>query len=193
MVEQNKLIVISGCSGGGKSTLITELSKKGYAVVHEVATDIVREQLAVNGDVTPWKNPNAFCELLIARSIEDFYRARTISAVFGGFIFFDRSYLEGIRYYKALNTTDTNKYDSFMNELRYFDIVYMAPPWEEIYCQNEERKHSFKKSFDDYERLLSFYPKYGYKTIELPKVDVNSRIQFILSSIHHLENNVALC
>lgn len=182
--EQNKLIVISGCSGGGKSTLITELGKKGYAVVHEVATDIVREQLALNGDKTPWENPNAFCELLIARSIEDFYRAKAMAAVFGELIFFDRSYLEGIRYYKTLNRIDTNKYDSFMNDLRYFDTVYMAPPWEEIFCQTKERKHSFKKSVDDYERLLSFYPKCGYKTIGLPKVDVSSRIQFILSSIH---------
>ena len=182
--EQNKLIIISGCSGGGKSTLITELSNRGYAVVHEAATDIVREQLAVNGDMTPWKNPNAFCELLITRSIEDFYRAKAMATVEGGLIFFDRSYLEGIRYYKTLNTIDTNTYDFFINDLRYFDTIYMAPPWEEIYCQNEERKHTFKKSVDDYDRLLSFYPKCGYKTIELPKVDVSSRIQFLLSSIH---------
>ncbi len=181
--EQNKLIIISGCSGGGKSTLISELSKQCYAVVHEAARDIVREQLAVNGDMTPWKNPNAFCKLLIERSMEDFYRAKVMNDVLERLIFFDRSYLEGIRYSKILNKIDTNTYDSFINDLRYFDTVYMTPPWEEIYCQDEDRRHSFKKSVDDYESLLSFYPKYCYKTIELPKVDVSCRVQFILSSI----------
>lgn len=184
LCEQKKLIVISGCSGGGKSTLITELSNKGYAVVHEVATEILREQLEVNGDMTPWKNLTAFCKLLITRSMEDFFRAKAMAAVLGGLIIFDRSYLEGIRYYKTLSSIETNTYDSFMNDLRYFDTVYMPPPWEEIYCQNEKRKHSFKKSVEDYERLLSFYPERGYKIIGLPKVDVNSRIQFILSSVH---------
>ncbi len=182
--EHNKLIVITGCSGGGKSTLITELSEMGYVVVHEAATEIVKEQLAVNRKITPWQNPRAFCKLLIARSIEDFHRAKAMTDVFEKIIFFDRSYLEGIRYYKTLNTIDTKKYDCFINDLRYFDTVYMTPPWEEIYCQNEIRKHSFKKSVDDFERVVSFYPKCGYQPIELPKVDVRGRVQFMLSSIN---------
>ncbi len=147
--KHNKLIVITGSSGGGKSTLITELSEMGYTVFHEVATEIVREQLAANGDITPWQNPNAFCKLLIAKSIADFHRAKAISDVLERVIFFDRSYLEGIRYYKALNTIDTNKYDYFINDLRYLDTIYVTPPWEEIYNQDEERKHSFEKSVDE--------------------------------------------
>ncbi|MBA2711148.1 MAG: AAA family ATPase [Tatlockia sp.] len=184
MHEQNRLIIISGCSGGGKSTLITELGKKGHAVVHEVARCIVREQLAVNGDMTPWKNPLTFSKLLIARSMEDFYTAKAMTDVLNNVIFFDRSFLEGIRYYKMLNPIAPNLYDSFINYLRYFDTVFIAPPWEKIYCQDEERKHSFQKSIDDYERLFSFYPKCGYKTLELPKVDISGRVEFVLSSIY---------
>lgn len=103
--------------------------------------------------------------------------------VLDGLLFFDRSYLEGIRYHKKLNTINANKYDHFINELRYFDTVYTVPPWEEIYCQNEERRHFFKKSVADGEALLSFYQKCGYKTIELPKRDVKDRVQFMLASI----------
>jgi predicted ATPase len=29
------LVVISGCSGGGKSSLLTELQARGYAIVEE--------------------------------------------------------------------------------------------------------------------------------------------------------------
>lgn len=178
-----KLIVISGCSGGGKSTLINELSKMGYAVFHEAATEIVNQQLNENGKNTPWQNPNSFCKLLIEKSLEDFHRAKAMTDVYDNAIFFDRSYLEGIRYYKILNTMLSNKYDSFINDLRYFNTVYITPPWEEIYCPNEIRKHSFKKSVDDFEKVVSFYPNCGYQTIELPKVDVWTRVQFILQNI----------
>jgi len=71
----NKLIVISGCSGGGKSTLISALSAAGYAVVPEAGRIIVKEQLQSNGNITPWENPRAFCELLIERSITAFQHA----------------------------------------------------------------------------------------------------------------------
>ncbi|MDQ5970040.1 MAG: hypothetical protein QG593_557, partial [Patescibacteria group bacterium] len=63
-----------------------------------------------------------------------------------------------------LNTIDADKYDYFINNLKYFETIYMVPPWEEIFCQNEERKHSFKKSVEDFRRLLAFYLKCGYKT-----------------------------
>jgi predicted ATPase len=180
----NKLIVISGCSGGGKSTLINELSNVGYAVVHEAATEIVNQQFKKNGQKTPWQNPGGFCKLLIEKALEDFRRANAMTNVYANTIFFDRSYLEGIRYYKRLNTIDSNKYDFFINDLRYFDTVYLTPPWEEIYCQDETRKHSFQKSVDDFEKVVSFYPQCGYQTIELPKVDVRARVKFILSSIN---------
>jgi predicted ATPase len=179
-----KLIVISGCSGGGKSTLINELNKMGYAVVREAATEILNQQLNENGQKTPSKDPDGFCKLLIEKSLEDFHRAKAMTDVYDNTIFFDRSYLEGIRYYKRLNTIDSNKYDFFINDLRYFHTVYITPPWKEIYCQNGARKHSFKKSVDDFEKVVSFYPNCGYQTIELPKVDVRTRIQFILSSIN---------
>ena len=46
----NKLIVISGCSSGGKSTLLEELKNNGYAVIPEVGREIVKEQLLSLGN-----------------------------------------------------------------------------------------------------------------------------------------------
>ena len=37
--------MISGCSGGGKSTLQEELGQRGYATVEEPGRRIVKEQL----------------------------------------------------------------------------------------------------------------------------------------------------
>ena len=50
MPEQTVRVVISGCSGGGKSTLLAELGARGYAVFEEPGRAIVKEQLVSGGD-----------------------------------------------------------------------------------------------------------------------------------------------
>jgi predicted ATPase len=183
MPDKNlKLIVISGCSGGGKSTLITELSKMGYSVIHEAATRVLEEQLAADGLITPWKNPLCFCELLIARAVDDFHRANSMTDPLKKIIFFDRSFLEGIRWYNTFNSVNSDQYDNLIEALRYFHSIYITPPWKEIYDQNDFRRHSFDKSVDDYQRVAAFYSECGYQLQELPKVNVRARADFILSA-----------
>lgn len=179
-ISQTKLVVISGCSGGGKSTLLSELSNKGYAVVSEVGREIVQEQLAIKGDMTPWQNPQAFCEMMIERSIAAYHRAKTMTTAMNQVVFFDRSFLEGVSYYQSLKI---DKYNHFIEELRYYPTIFMAPPWKDIFCQDDERKHSFEDALIEYERLLKFYPEQGYQIIALPKVSVEERVEFLLSAI----------
>lgn len=40
---------------------------------------------------------------------------------------------------------------------------------------------SFEDAVKEYERLLQYYPQYEYRIIELPKVSVKERAQFVLS------------
>ena len=47
----NRFVVISGCSSGGKSTLVVELGRRGYAVVEEPGRRIVKEELAVRASL----------------------------------------------------------------------------------------------------------------------------------------------
>ena len=41
----DRFVVISGCSGGGKSTLLAELGRRGHAFVEEPGRRIVKEEL----------------------------------------------------------------------------------------------------------------------------------------------------
>lgn len=174
----NKLIVISGCSGGGESALLTELSNNGYSVVPEVGREIVKEQLEVGGDILPWKKPDLFCEKLIERSVLAYHKANKMITATGQVVFFDRSFLEGISYFQSLND---NRYDHLIDELRYYPVILMTPPWKEIYCQDSERKHSFEDAVNEYGRLLKSYPAYGYQVVEIPKTSVEERYKFVVS------------
>lgn len=181
--EMNRLIVISGCSGGGKSSLLSELSSKGYSVVPEAARAIIKEQLEINGTITPWQNPKLFGELLFERSVAAYQQAKEVVTAKDQVIFFDRCFLEVVSWYQNLKIADSNKYDHFIDELRYYHTILMTPPWKEIYRQDDERKHSFEDGVEEYERLLESYAKYGYKTLEIPKINVKERFKFVMSII----------
>lgn len=180
----NKFIVISGCSGGGKSTLLSELSHQGYFVVEEVGRKLVKEQLLAGTGITPWEKPEEFCQLLILKSIEAYHEAEKMKLAKSEIIFFDRSFLECICYFQSL---EIHQYDHFIGELKYYPTIFMAPPWKEIYVQDDERRHSFESGVKEYCELLKFYPRCGYHITELPKTSVKERVKFILSAIQNLD------
>jgi predicted ATPase len=56
----DRFVVISGCSGDGKSTLLAELSRRGYCVVEEPGRRIVKKELKGDGSALPWVDTTAF-------------------------------------------------------------------------------------------------------------------------------------
>ena len=179
----NKLIIISGCSGGGKSTLLAELSNEGYTVVPEVGREIVKEQLSTKGSSTPWQNPKRFCELVIEQSRTRYDHAKILKGAKDQLVFFDRSILDGISFYQTLEIKNIHQYDFLISQLRYDQDVFFAPLWKEIFTSDAERKHSFADAVSEYNRLLKFYTKSGYRIIHLPKTTIKDRLQFMLSKI----------
>jgi predicted ATPase len=59
-VDSNRFVVISGCSGGGKSTLLNELGRRGYATVGEPGRRIIKQELRGEGFALPWVDEIAF-------------------------------------------------------------------------------------------------------------------------------------
>lgn len=94
-VDEKKFIVISGCSGGGKSTLLDELSSKSYLVMPEIGREIVKEQLEAGGSITPWQNPKLFFEVLIEKSISAYQKALETKAPNGKIIFLIEAFWMG--------------------------------------------------------------------------------------------------
>ena len=64
--QRTGLFVISGCSSGGKSSLLAELARRGFATAEEPGRRVVREELASGGDALPWINGIAFARRITA-------------------------------------------------------------------------------------------------------------------------------
>jgi predicted ATPase len=59
----------------------------------------------------------------------------------------------------------------------------LTPPWPEIYRQDTERQHGLEAAMEEYERLLRDYPALGYKVVELPKIPVGERADFVVDRL----------
>jgi predicted ATPase len=172
---KNNYIVISGCSGGGKSTLLTELANRGYSVVWEPGRQIVKEQIAIDGDALPWTNLEKFLELVLSRYLFLFNSQKDQQ----GLVFFDRGIIDAVQ----LNAPQPEYFQKATKAFRYNPLVFLAPPWAEIFSKDKERQHDFKTAEREFDELLIKYNNFGYKTILLPKVPVKERADFILEML----------
>ena len=170
-------IIISGCSGGGKSTLLEALRAKGYKVVTEAGRRVVQDETAQASVALPWVNMSLFLERAIELAAADYERAAGNS----GPVFFDRSLIDLILAFEHL--TGRTKYHSWLDKIPYARQVYFMPPWPEIYVQDPERRHAFDEALQEYKRLELGYPKYGYDIHVLPKTSVEARAQIILDNL----------
>ncbi len=170
-------VVISGCSGGGKSTLLAELARRGFAVVEEPGRRIVAEELQGEGAALPWVDMAAFARRAIAMAIADHDAARSRE----GWSFFDRGLVDAAAALQHAAAGDAlQRWGAIC---RYHEQVFLTPPWPEIYVRDPERQHGFEEAAAEYERLVSAYSALGYTLVTLPKTKVGLRADFILGCL----------
>lgn len=172
----DRFIILSGCSGGGKSTLLAELARRGFATVEEPGRRIVLEETRNGGTALPWIDIEAFARRAIAMALEDRQNAPP-----KGPVFFDRSLVDAASALRHVSG------DTFIETLRhahrYNRLVFLTPPWPEIYRGDDERRHDFDAAVEEYQRLLRDYDTLGYDIVVLPKSGVQERADFILARI----------
>lgn len=173
----NRFVVISGCSGGGKSTLLAELGRRGYPVMEEPGRRIVREEMKSNGSALPWVNVAAFLRRAIAMALADRVSASTRE----GWVFFDRGLIDAAAGLQDL--TGEPVLLSLGQTHRYHHRVFLTPPWPEIYLKDLERRHDLDSAVSEYSRLIEIYPSLGYEVSILPKIGVGERADFILNAL----------
>lgn len=178
-LERTNFYVITGCSGGGKSTLIDALRRRGFLCVDEVGRHIVRQQLRIGGDATPWQDQVKFRELLLARYMDVFEEVVERTRP----VFFDRGIPEAIGWSRLLKVRTLEHHRAAARIYRYARKVFVTPPWPEIFKQDEERRHSFEDALAQYPLALEVYLRCGYELIEIPKLPVSERVEFVLARV----------
>jgi predicted ATPase len=170
-------VVISGCSGGGKSTLLAALARRGHAVVPEPGRRIVAEETASGGTALPWIDMAAFARRAIDVALAD----RRAAAASEGWVFFDRGLIDAAAALQHL--TGKPALEPLRQTNRYHRRVFLTPPWPEIYANDAERRHGLTEAMAEYERLREAYCDLGYETVVLDRTDVETRADILLASL----------
>lgn len=172
----DRFILISGCSGGGKSTLLAELGRRGYAVIEEPGRRIVAEERETGGRALPWVDLAAFAERAIALALEDLEKAARLS----GPVFFDRGLIDAaVALEHAAGRPCLDRYAA----RRYHRRIFVTPPWPEIYAGDIDRRHDLPAAIDEYERLLRAFGRLDHMVELLPRIGVEERADLILGRL----------
>src|SRR3712207_3960330 len=142
-----RFVVISGCSGGGKSTLLAELGRRGPPIVEEPGRRIVKQEMQEGGTALPWKDERAFSRRAIAMALED----RAAAAALKGWVFFDRGLVDAAAFLQHL--TNEPLLAPLAQSHRYHHTVFLTPPRPEIYGNDQERRHTLEAAEAEYVRL----------------------------------------
>ncbi|WP_213989848.1 AAA family ATPase [Sodalis sp. dw_96] len=178
-INTNQLIIVTGGPDSGKTTLINKLHKMGYACTVESGRGVIQAQVAIEGQALPWKNPLLFAEFMLSWEKHSWY----LAAQMGTPVFFDRGIPDVVGYLNLLEIPVPAHIINAVMRFRYSAKVFIAPPWPEIFVQDAERKQTFNEAVLTYDSMCQAYTKYSYDLVEIPRVPVADRAEFILSEI----------
>ena len=169
-------VIVSGCSGGGKSSLIDEFRRRGYACVEEPGRRIVQAELERGGSALPWINPTAFARRAVEVALSDLATAPA-----SGWVFFDRGLVDALSALAHFTANPAHLMPGHRH--RYHRRVFLTPPWREMYRTDAERRHGFDQACEEYARLLVDFPALGYDFLELPRVSITERADHVLAAL----------
>lgn len=179
MIDKKNFYIITGGPGVGKTTLINDLLKRGYNCVPEVAREIIKDQVATNGNALPWGDTKEYSRQMLSYSIRDFESFAQSDDLY----FFDRGIPDTLGYERLMNFEFDTKLLNVVNEYRYNKTVFILPPWKEIYETDSERKQDFKIAVETYHIMKKTYKDMHYDTIEVPLLPVEKRSAYILQFV----------
>lgn len=168
--------VITGGLGAGKTSVVALLQTE-IETMPEPARQLIAEHLAATGEPTLDHRPQLFVDRLISRSLQT-YRSASETAV----TVFDRGLPDCVAY-AAVCGVDAQPAMEAAAANRYHDPVFVAPPWEDIYTNDDMRRATFAQAEAFYREVVSAYDRLGYELVELPKASVEDRAAFITARL----------
>lgn len=175
-MQTSNWYVITGAPCSGKTSVIREIERRGYQVIHEVARAYIDRQLSrgwqidqIKADILQFERHILHEKLRIEASLKK-----------AGPIFFDRGVPDSIAYYnlEGLDPAEPLKYSrrSGYSKIFFFERF--------DFLQDEVRSEDAEIAARLNDLLLEAYELAGYNVIMVPVMALNDRADRVLEAIH---------
>ncbi len=163
--------VITGGPSVGKTSIIVELAQRGYKVVEEFATQIIKE-----GTVLPWVDRMAFQEEVLRRQL----KAEAHLINYRQNVFLDRGLFDGEAYY-IYDQLEIPEIFSKLNASVY-SIAFLI---EELpfFDQTDVRREDIEFTRALTKVLESCYDSRGVEVVRVPAMPVKERTDFVIEQL----------
>lgn len=171
--------LITGGPGSGKTPLIEALAAAGYACSVEAGRGVIQQQVATGGNALPWADAAAFADLMLAWEMQSYRNAQQQP----GPVFFDRGLPDVVGYVRLAGLPLPAAVEDAARRMRYNARVFIAPPWQEIFRNDSERKQDYVEAVRTHDVMRQTYTQLGYRLVELPCVPVAERVRFVQRAV----------
>jgi predicted ATPase len=179
-IRQTHWCVITGAPCSGKTSVITELSRRGFRVVPEAARAYIDAELIKGRSLSEIKaDPRRFEGRIFQAKLQ-----MEASLPAGDALFLDRALPDSIAYY-VLEGLDPSEPRRQSLRVRYEQVFL----FERLEFMRDRVRSENAQSADRIERLIeAAYNDLGYAIVRVPVMPIPDRIEYVLSRFlpHHL-------
>ena len=173
----NWRFVLTGGPGAGKTTTLEALATRGFHSVPDSARAIIRQRMEAG--LSPRPPLVQFGREMLRMDIAQ-YRTTTVADTP---VFFDRGVSDAVAFLFLQGALTSAEANAYITEFRYNELVFLFPPWQDIYHTDAERDQSFSHAVAVDEQVRTWYTHWHYTLVEVPRRSVAERADFILHTI----------
>lgn len=168
---------ITGAPGGGKSSLLDALARRGVATVGEVAREILRGD---GGMALRREDPAQFAIAMLDAQLARWMAIETGRA---DVVVFDRGFPDIAGFLQVEGLPIPPRVDEACRALRFDGPIFRAHAWSAIYRPDAERIQDWEEAVASDEAVAQAWRDYGYELVDLPRAPVDDRAEFVIARL----------
>ena len=179
-----KRILLIGGPGSGKTTILSELKKRGFTCFEEISREIIRNAKKKGIDQLFLSNPKEFNNKILLGRINQF---KACDSCNNKFIFIDRGIPDIIAYNNYIKT-DSSEEAIKASKNYIYDFIFFFPAWKKIFKNDQERYESFEEALQIEKKIFETYKTLNYQIQMVPTGEIYERTNYILNIIEKISN-----
>jgi predicted ATPase len=181
----NPKYVFTGPPCSGKSSVFEKMKERyhAYHFIPEVARNAIKFFSDFESHKLPWVNREFFQNYVETIQLKNLVDIGFKTDPASPFIY-DRGLVDEIPYREFFGMSQSKEIIELCKKHRY-DKIFYFPVWEEIYIKDEERIEELHEAKLLDALFRKVYDSFNYELIEMPKVSIEERIEFVLNHINN--------